>query len=217
MANSLEDLSEIINAFCPVHLPSPENKPLKIGMLRSSLISQAHGYVIDVLDTIQAQNSNMITPIQEQMGLEECVSVRNDINNFELNEKLAHLLVSHPDDLSKHIHQAAKEGASASNQDYFSALGKVSSLRDAFARLFDKYDYLIMPSTIGEPTYGLSSTGSSIFNGPWTLMGFPVVNLPIARGPNGMPLGLQLIGPQMCDQQLLFDAQRLWAKISRDN
>ena len=159
----------------------------------------------------------MITPIQEQMGLEDCVSVRNDINNFELNEKLAHLLVSYPDDLSKHIHQAAKEGASVSNQDYFSALETVSSLREAFTRLFERYDCLIMPSTIGEAPYGLSSTGSSIFNGPWTLMGFPVVNLPISRGPNGMPLGFQLIGPQMCDQQLLFDAQRLWTKISKDN
>ena len=85
----------------------------------------------------------MITPIQEQMGLEDCVSVRNDINNFELNEKLAHLLVSYPDDLSKHIHQAAKEGASVSNQDYFKALETVFSLREAFARLFEKYELYI--------------------------------------------------------------------------
>lgn len=217
MANSLVDLSEVIDAFCPAHLPTAENKPLNIGMLRSSLISQAHEYVIDMLDRIQAKHSDMITPIQEQIGLENCVAVRNDINNFELNEKLAHLLANHPEDISKHIHQAAKEGALVSNQDYFSALETVSSLRDMFVRLFEKYDYLIMPSTVGEAPYGLSSTGSSIFNGPWTLMGFPVVNLPISKGPNSMPLGLQLIGRQMCDQKLLFDAQRLWAKISRDN
>lgn len=217
MANSLVDLSEVIDAFCPAHLPTAENKPLNIGMLRSSLISQAHEYVIDMLDRIQAKHSDMITPIQEQIGLENCVAVRNDINNFELNEKLAHLLANHPEDISKHIHQAAKEGALVSNQDYFSALETVSSLRDMFVRLFEKYDYLIMPSTVGEAPYGLSSTGSSIFNGPWTLLGFPVVNLPISKGPNSMPLGLQLIGRQMCDQKLLFDAQRLWAKISRDN
>jgi Asp-tRNA(Asn)/Glu-tRNA(Gln) amidotransferase A subunit family amidase len=45
-------------------------------------------------------------------------------------------------------------------------------------------------------------------------MGFPVVNLPISKGPNEMPVGIQLIGPQMCDQQLLFDAQRVWVKMS---
>ena len=32
MANSLEDLSEVIDAFCPVRLASPRNEPLKIGI-----------------------------------------------------------------------------------------------------------------------------------------------------------------------------------------
>ncbi|MDG1936473.1 MAG: amidase [Paracoccaceae bacterium] len=214
MANSLEDLSEVIDAFCPLNLTSPKNEPLKIGMLHSGLISQADGYVLDILNTMQLQNSDMITPVEENLKLDDCVSLRNDINNFELNEKFSRLLNDHPEDISSHIHQAARAGRAVSNSDYFGALEAVVSLRDGFAGLFEKHDYLMMPSTIGEAPLGLSSTGSSIFNGPWTLMGFPVVNLPIFKGPNEMPVGIQLIGPQMCDQQLLFDARRFWTKLS---
>lgn len=214
MANSLEDLSEVIDAFCPVRLASPRNEPLKIGMLHSGLISQADEYVLDILNSMQIQNSDMITPVEENLGLDNCVSLRNDINNFELNETFSSLLNNYPEDISLHIHQAARAGREISNQDYFGALQTVVFQRDAFARLFEKHDYLMMPSTIGEASLGLSSTGSSIFNGPWTLMGFPAVNLPISKGPNEMPVGIQLIGPQMCDQQLLFDARRFWVEMS---
>ena len=214
IANSLDDLSEVIDVFCPLSLSSPRNETLKIGMLQSDLILHADEYVLDMLNTIQTKNSDMITPVEENLGLEDCVSLRNDINNFELNEKFFGLLNEHPEDISSQIHQAAKAGRAISNQDYFGALKTVVSMRDGFMRLFEKYDYLVMPSTIGEALLGLSSTGSSIFNGPWTLMGFPVVNLPISKGPNEMPVGIQLIGPTMCDQQLLFDAKRFWEKIS---
>jgi amidase len=42
---------------------------------------------------------------------------------------------------------------------------------------------------------------------PASLIGLPVVNIPAGFGDNGLPAGLQLIGPRASDGQLLRLAQ----------
>jgi len=38
---------------------------------------------------------------------------------------------------------------------------------------------------------------------PWSLCGLPTVSLPLLRGMNGMPIGVQLVGCQGGDRNLL--------------
>ena len=46
---------------------------------------------------------------------------------------------------------------------------------------------------------GLESTGDPLFCRMWTLLGLPCVSLPGIRGPDGLPLGAQIIGPMYGD------------------
>ena len=69
------------------------------------------------------------------------------------------------------------------------------------------FDVLIAPSACGEAPVGLEVTGDPIFSRMWTLLGSPCISLPMGLGSNGMPLGLQLIGP-MRDEEALFRAAR---------
>jgi len=80
--------------------------------------------------------------------------------------------------------------------------------------MLNEYDCLLMPSTLGEAPKGLGSTGNSLFNGPWTLLGLPVVHLPVSKGPNSMPIGVQVIGALHRDQELLQQAQKIWNLLS---
>ena len=70
-------------------------------------------------------------------------------------------------------------------------------------------DVLLSLSAPGEAPEGLHSTGDSVFNRNWTLLGVPCVHLPTAAGPQGLPLGVTLIGPLGSDVALLGAA--LWA------
>ncbi|HET7826178.1 MAG TPA: hypothetical protein VFK90_12660, partial [Anaeromyxobacter sp.] len=56
---------------------------------------------------------------------------------------------------------------------------------------------------------GLESTGDPAFNRIWTLLGVPCVTLPAARGPAGMPVGIQLVGAPGKDGDLV--AVAAWA------
>jgi Asp-tRNA(Asn)/Glu-tRNA(Gln) amidotransferase A subunit family amidase len=65
----------------------------------------------------------------------------------------------------------------------------------ALAKLFERCDAIITPSTCGEAVADLVSVSNSAFNRVWTLMRGPCITIPTFAGPNGMPVGLQIIGP----------------------
>jgi Asp-tRNA(Asn)/Glu-tRNA(Gln) amidotransferase A subunit family amidase len=45
----------------------------------------------------------------------------------------------------------------------------------------------------------------------WTLLGLPCISLPLARGPNGLPVGLTVIGRRGDDSHTLAAAQWIHA------
>jgi Asp-tRNA(Asn)/Glu-tRNA(Gln) amidotransferase A subunit family amidase len=56
---------------------------------------------------------------------------------------------------------------------------------------------------MGEAPAGLNATGDPAFNFIWSLLGAPCVSLPFATGPNGLPVGIQLVGGRGRDEGLL--------------
>jgi Asp-tRNA(Asn)/Glu-tRNA(Gln) amidotransferase A subunit family amidase len=81
--------------------------------------------------------------------------------------------------------------------------------RSQFADLMRGYDLLLTPSARGEAPQGLASTGDSVFNRIWTMLGVPCITLPRGRGPQGLPLGIQLVSAIEQDTALLAHAH--WA------
>lgn len=98
--------------------------------------------------------------------------------------------------------------------DYLAARDLRPRLIAGIANAFDYYDALITPASIGSAPKSLESTGDPVFCSLWTLMGLPALSLPILQAPDGMPLGLQLIGPANDDARLLRSAQALINLVS---
>ena len=68
----------------------------------------------------------------------------------------------------------------------------------------------------GRAAEGISpSTGSSTFNRLWTLMGTPCVNVPGLTDPNGLPLGVQVIGRFGADRATLEAALFVESALAR--
>ena len=70
-------------------------------------------------------------------------------------------------------------------------------------------------SSTGEAPKGLGSTGSPVFNHPWSLLHVPCVNVPGLSGPGGLPIGVQLVGAYREDARLLSHAAWLQQVIER--
>jgi Asp-tRNA(Asn)/Glu-tRNA(Gln) amidotransferase A subunit family amidase len=64
-------------------------------------------------------------------------------------------------------------------------------------------DVWAAPSTVGPAPRGLESTGDPVMNMPWTQAGFPALTMPCGLDPEGLPLGLQLVGRFYDDERLL--------------
>ena len=68
-------------------------------------------------------------------------------------------------------------------------------------------DALLTPTTPSAAPTDLTTTGDPVFQSCWTYAGVPTITLPIGLDGEGMPLGLQLIGPLFGEERLLRAAR----------
>jgi len=98
--------------------------------------------------------------------------------------------------------------------DYNNALDRVPALNRGLNELFElRYEAILTPATTGTAPPGLASTGSPAFCTLWTLCGLPAITLPLMRGEDGLPLGVQLVGPRGSDARLLRTARWLIGQV----
>jgi Asp-tRNA(Asn)/Glu-tRNA(Gln) amidotransferase A subunit family amidase len=68
---------------------------------------------------------------------------------------------------------------------------------------------LLAPAAVGPAPKGLGDTGDQIMNLPWSNAGLPAISLPCGASDEGLPMGLQMIGSWMGDENLLSLADRI--------
>ena len=112
--------------------------------------------------------------------------------------------------LSPVLRQQIERGRQHSAYDYQYALSRIEPLYATFAELFEQsYDAILTPAAPGPAPLGLESTGDPAFCTLWTLCGMPALSLPLLETPEGLPLGVQIVGPRLGDAKLLRTARWL--------
>jgi Asp-tRNA(Asn)/Glu-tRNA(Gln) amidotransferase A subunit family amidase len=119
------------------------------------------------------------------------------------------------DGLSPELRARIERGRAVSAVEYLYARARVPELVAAFTELFEqRCDAILTPSAFGTAPAGLQSTGDPAMCALWTLCGMPAVNVPLMQGANGLPLGVQLVGPRHGDARLLRTARWLVGSLS---
>ena len=75
--------------------------------------------------------------------------------------------------------------------------------------LFKKYDAFITPAAPGQAPRDLKTTGNAVFNGYWTMLGVPAISLPLLKGKDNLPIGVQVLAPWREDNKLLSISKSL--------
>ena len=127
----------------------------------------------------------------------------------EMARNLGRYLDRHPEAVSDRMRDFLVEGRQVGAIDYLGACDWRAVLNAGLERVFERYDAIITPPAAGEAPVGLDATGNPNFCALWTFLGVPAVTLPLMTGPNGMPLGVQLVGRKGEDGRLLRNARRL--------
>jgi Asp-tRNA(Asn)/Glu-tRNA(Gln) amidotransferase A subunit family amidase len=136
---------------------------------------------------------------------EACVTV----NNVERARATAWEWNNHPDKLSDRLRRAIEQGLNTPLQDYLSALRLFEQARLSFDGLLGDIDIILTASASGEAPTGLDFTGDPRLQGIWTALHVPTISLPTYKGPNDLPVGIQLVGRKYSDEALLNHAA--WA------
>lgn len=136
----------------------------------------------------------------------DLVRVQKEVQAFETARSLSHERLQHRDQLSAPLQALINDGLAISGETHARNLQATAGARQQAQALFDQHDVLLVPSSVGEAPRGLDSTGDPLFCRSWTLLGLPCVHLPFARGHNGLPVGLQLVGACGDDHRLLAAA-----------
>ncbi len=115
--------------------------------------------------------------------------------------------------LSASFRQTIEKGLAWPHAALASAWTAAHTCLDRMNGILAGYDALVTLAATGEAGIGIASTGSAACNVMWSLLGPPAVTLPLARGPAGMPIGVQFIGARRDDRRLLALTDWIFRKL----
>jgi Asp-tRNA(Asn)/Glu-tRNA(Gln) amidotransferase A subunit family amidase len=144
--------------------------------------------------------------ISEHDGLVEAQQI---VMDYETVRCLAFERLTRWTDLSQSLRERMEGGLAHSGATYDAARQSVARARQALPALFGDADALLVPAAPGEAPKGLDRTGDPLFNRAWTMLHVPCITVPAGHGPNGLPLGAQLVGRPGEDANLLRTASFL--------
>ena len=138
---------------------------------------------------------------------------RGTINHFERAACMAFEWDNHRAALSPQMRRYIENGLKTSRADYVAAWRCVEQCRTLLPKVFDGIDVLLTPCVPGEAPKGLASTGDPSMQAMWTALHTPTMTLPTHRGPNNLPVGIQLVAQRYGDDRLFACARWIWDRI----
>lgn len=137
------------------------------------------------------------------------------VMSYETARCRADLYDGHRSAISDQFRQLVEDGRSVTGARYHAALATRDRANAMLDVMFHDCDALLVPSAPGEAPEGLGATGDPLFSRMWSLLQLPCVALPLGVGPQGLPLGIQLIGRKGGDRALLAVAEWVYGELQK--
>jgi len=139
----------------------------------------------------------------------ELLRLHGEIMHAELARGMLSQYRRHEALLSPSVRDAIVHGLTIAPADYARHQQARSQLAQRWQERFANVDFLLTPSAPSEAPAGLASTGPSVFNRIWSLLGWPCVHVPTGKTAQGLPVGVQCVALPDRDLALLEWAQWL--------
>ncbi|MEJ1161535.1 amidase [Prosthecomicrobium sp. N25] len=188
----------------------------RFGIARSHLWHEASGAMRDAVEAAgrrAAKAGARVVDVDLPGIFADAFAAHQTIQDFQAAQALAWEHDHHAARLSPILRETLDLGRALRPEDYDRARRTARQARLALRDLFSDVDVLLTPSAPGAAPEGLGSTGTSIFNRVWTLMGTPAVNVPGLASPDRLPLGVQVVAPFGRDRACLEAARFLEAAL----
>ncbi len=214
--NDVEMLTAVLRMQTPA-APRELSAPPRIGVWRT-----------DLWDTAQEESKTAVEQAAKKLGKAGAtvrdidlpdaftglhVIARSTIGFYERAACMAFAWDQKREMLSPQMRRYIENGHKISRDEYVAGMRRVDECRALLAAVFEKFDVLLVPCVPGEAPQGLSATGDPSMQAIWTALHTPTMTLPTHRGPNNLPVGIQLVAQRYDDDRLFACARWIWQKI----
>ncbi len=186
----------------------PPETPPRIAFVKGPMWAAAEPYMENLFKVVLANLGDHAREVEMAGVFDRALDCHQTVMISNVVANVGDIIENHADVLKPETVRRVKTGYGIAAEDYIKAIEFSDTLRAAVDRMFENVDVIITPAAPGEAPVGLESTGNPIFQKIWTLTGVPTLTLPKMTGPNGMPIGLQVIGRSGYDADLFRNA--LW-------
>ena len=218
-ARSLDDI-ELMTDVLRMQTPAPPRKidrAPRIGFCRTAVWDNAQPESKAAVESAAAALGKAGAAVQE-IKLPDAFEgmhglARGTVNFVERAACMAFLWDNRRDALSPQMRRYCEGGEKTSREEYIAAFRRLDECRALLGSVFEKVDVLLVPCVFGEAPKGLEFTGDPSMQAIWTALHTPSITLPTHRGPNNLPVGIQLVAQRYEDDHLLAAARWVWQKI----
>jgi aspartyl-tRNA(Asn)/glutamyl-tRNA(Gln) amidotransferase subunit A len=186
------------------NLQLPDGPP-RLGRLRGYFAHKADQAIAGILDPVCDRLRGAgarITDVALPAAFDEVIPRHRAVMAVEAAVFHEARLRRHREDYGPNIRKLLEEGLACPATEYARCKEHQQQLSQEMAACLDDVDVLVTPATT-TPAPDAGSTGDPAFNSPWSYTGLPTVSFPIAMSPDGLPLGVQLVGRPWEEAQLL--------------
>jgi Asp-tRNA(Asn)/Glu-tRNA(Gln) amidotransferase A subunit family amidase len=217
IGRSIDDVDLVASVLTGrARVPSRETAP-RIGLCRTLFwdhaLAESQHAIEDCARRLQAAGATFHDVALPQ-SFDALIEARTIINPVERARSMAHEWNTNRDLLSPGLTRQIEDGLTIPYARYIESLQRIKECRDLVPEIFGEADVLLAPAVTGEAPKGLESTGDTRFQEFWTALHTPTITLPTHRGPNGLPIGIQLIGRLYEDETLLAAARWIFQRLA---
>jgi len=213
LARTVEDCALLAGALSGRSVPdfaAKLQRAPRIGLCRTPRWHEASSATQALLENTAAALARRGATLRDIALPQDFERIYDDqllIMNYEAARALLWEYRHHADLLSEHMRNTVKEYGAMPRAPYADAMRNASTCRARLPQVFADVDVLLTPSAPDEAPKGITATGSPVFNRNWTVLHVPCVTLPAGRGPQGLPLGVQIVGNYDADARTLECAE----------
>jgi Asp-tRNA(Asn)/Glu-tRNA(Gln) amidotransferase A subunit family amidase len=201
-------------AFREIAAQEPPLEPL-LGFFKPPVWDRAAPETREAFAELAEELKDRLVTLELPPSTAEVLDWHRTVMEAEMAANLDREYEKGRDKLSASLREQLARGREVRALDYQRALARIPLLNSAFDEIFERCDALLTPSAPGTAPKGLESTGDPSFCTLWTFLGMPAISLPLMQGENGLPLGVQLVGPRNSDARVLRTAKWLANRLAR--
>jgi Asp-tRNA(Asn)/Glu-tRNA(Gln) amidotransferase A subunit family amidase len=217
MARSVADIAlfRAVLMAIPYEPPALPEQPPRLALCRTPGWDKAMPEGIAVLEDAAARlraagahivESELPADCTDMSTIHRSLTIYEAPRNHAAELHLHESLIS--DDLLSNGRIAA--GRKLSLDDFRAAWRGAERARAAASVWAGAFDAILTLPAPGQAPKGIGSTGDPSFNLLWTGLYMPCLTMPAGEGPDGLPVGIQLVGRRHDDARLL--ATGLWVE-----